>query len=497
MPKSRSANDAKPKPGEGGRRVHLDRASVRSLPLPPKEDGSWLYLDDEVPGFCCQVSYQGTKTFRLRYRKLVAGEHKPRWFSVRIGTWQDSNKAKEMPKDGTDRRQLGISAADARAKALEVRAEIDRGENPALERKAKEAEQARAEATALSVRQAFQRYRESIGSRRSPMKASSIVKVEDSFEVHILPVIGDVQMARLGQKDVREVAEAASKVRKRKGRKVGGPVAANRAVAHLSAFLTWCTKQEPPLIASNVARLINRGEVLEKEHARERYLTREEWDALMRELDERPYWATRGSRYAETKTVRLEQPNLRTLVSCEAIRLSLLTGARKGEVYRMRWEDVDLEQRWWVKPRQTTKGARQHEVALPKVAVESLQRLREAHADSVWVFPGKERMEKLARGEKPKANEGSHVKDVHELWGKIREKLGIADVRQHDLRHTAASVLISNGASLYEVGAQLGHQQAQTTMRYAHLLKDAKHKLASVMDAFASGSSTGEEKGSR
>lgn len=488
-----SAIESRPKAGEGSRRVHLDQATVATLQTPTRDQGSWLYLDDEIPGFCCQVTYQGTRTFRLRYRKLVAGERKPRWFSVRIGKWQPGTAGKAMP----DKQKVGISAAKAREKAAELRRQLDQGANPALELRAREAELARAEAGTLTVRQAFHKYLAAVRSRRSPMKESSIEKLEDAFEVHILPLLGERQIGGLAQRDVRELAETTAKGRKRQGRKIGGPIAANRVVAHLSAFLTWCTKQEPPLIATNVARLIDRGEVLEKEHARERYLTREEWDALMRDLDERPYIATRGSRFAATKTVRLDKPQLRTLVSCEAIRISLLTGARKGEVYRMRWSDVDLDARWWIKPRTTTKGAKVHEVALPKVAVEALQRVRAAHADPVWVFPGKERMEKLARGEKPKANEGSHVKDVHELWGKIRESLGIPDVRQHDLRHTAASVLISNGASLYDVGAQLGHQQAQTTMRYAHLLKESKHKLASVMDAFASASSTGEGEESR
>lgn len=486
----------KPKAGEGTRRVHLDRAAVRDLPLPPREEGSWLYLDDEIPGFCCQVSYAGTKTFRLRYRRQLAGEHKARWFSVKIGTFQDrGTRAKEMPKDGTDPKQAGISAADARAAAAELRRQLDRGENPALEQKAREAELVREAAGAVTLRQAFQRYLGAIQSRREPMKPSSVVKVEDSFEVHILPRFGDKAIATFSQADVREVAAAASVKRRRKGREVGGPIAANRAVSQLSAFLGWCTKQEPPLVTANVARLIDRREVLSKEHASERYLSTEEWGALMRELDDRPYWATRGSRHAETKTVRLDKPNLRTLVSCEAIRISLLTGARKGEVYRMKWVDVDLDARWWRKPRETTKGGRVHEVALPGAAVESLQRLRAAHGDPVWVFPGKERLDKLARGERPKANEGTHVKDVHELWGKIREKLGIEDVRQHDLRHTAASILISNGADLYQVGAQLGHRQAQTTMRYAKLQKEAKHRLASIMDAFASATSTGEGKG--
>ena len=46
------------------------------------------------------------------------------------------------------------------------------------------------------------------------------------------------------------------------------------------------------------------------------------------------------------------------------------------------------------------------------------------------------------------------------------------DVRLHDLRHTFASVAVSNGVSLHIVGALLGHSQPRTTARYAHLFDD-------------------------
>lgn len=478
---TKQESQVRPKPGDGDRRVHLDRATVRALKAPTKSEAlSWLYLDDEVPGFCCQVTYGCAKTFRMRYRQ--AGK----WYSVRIGAFQDDTRAKAMPSaDATNKKRPGISAGDARIEAVRLRAEIDKGANPALEDRVRQAEVTKAAEAALTVEQAYRRYLASIRSRRSPMRESSIQKVEGTFDLHVLPLLGERAVGSLTQSDVRGLAEAVSRVRKRKGRQIGGPIAANRVIAHLSAFLTWCSKQEPPLVEANVARLIARGEVLEKEHARERYLSNEEWTALMRDLDDRPYWATRGSRYTETVAVRLEKPNLRTLVSCEAIRVSLLTGARKGEVYRMRWADIDLEARWWRKPRETTKGGRVHEVALPMAAVQSLQALRAAHADPVWVFPGKQRLDKLARGEKPRANEGTHIQSAHEMWGKIRTELGMPDVRQHDLRHTTASVLISNGADLFTVGAQLGHLRAQTTMRYAHLQTEAKHRLASIMDAFA------------
>jgi len=464
------------KPGESS--VHLTQDAVRALPLPDKAQGSRIYMDDAVPGFCCQVSYAGTKTFRLRYRK--AGS----WHSVKIGRWRDGTERKQPGKVEPAKRAV-FTAAEARREAEALRAELDKGANPALERKIKAAEQAEQAAGLVLVREAYGRYLYALRKRRKPLRAGSIIQIESAFGNHIIPALGDRYVSTLAADDVRTVVAAVSRVRMIKGRKHGGPIIANRVVAHLSAFLTWCTKQTPPLVAVNVAKMIDRGEVLAPEPKRQRYLRAEEWAAVMQALDEWPFEAKRGSRYAATKTVRLDKPQVRQLVSCEALRVALLTGARKGEVLAMRWRDVDLDRGWWKKPAETMKTGKEHEVALPALAVAALRRVREAHADAVWVFPGKERLDMLGQGKRPKADEGGHAQDVHELWGRIRAKLGIHDVRIHDLRHTAASVLISSGATLHEVGDQLGHSQAQTTMRYAHLFEEAKRANANRMDAFA------------
>ena len=61
-------------------------------------------------------------------------------------------------------------------------------------------------------------------------------------------------------------------------------------------------------------------------------------------------------------------------------------------------------------------------------------------------------------------------------WERIRERAGLGDVRFHDLRHSYASLLVNDGVELLTVGKLLGHSQAQTTMRYAHLADETLRK---------------------
>ncbi|WP_425499239.1 tyrosine-type recombinase/integrase [Hoeflea poritis] len=72
--------------------------------------------------------------------------------------------------------------------------------------------------------------------------------------------------------------------------------------------------------------------------------------------------------------------------------------------------------------------------------------------------------------------------DLKKPWAVIRRHAGLEDVRLHDLRHSFASVGASAGMGLPIVGTLLGHKQAATTKRYAHLdaspLRAASDKIA-------------------
>jgi len=180
------------------------------------------------------------------------------------------------------------------------------------------------------------------------------------------------------------------------------------------------------LLKDNVANKIRRrsGEV-----RRQRYLTPDEESRL---LD-----AARQSHW----------PQMYLLVLA-----AIDTGARKGELTGLKWEDVDLKGRTALL--RDTKTGDDRRIPLSLAVVEEL--LRHRQATSPYVFPG---------------NIPGKPMDPRKAWERLLVDTGIEGFRFHDLRHSAASFLLSAGHSLDEIGRLLGHKSAQTTIRYAHLLE--------------------------
>lgn len=161
---------------------------------------------------------------------------------------------------------------------------------------------------------------------------------------------------------------------------------------------------------------------------RERYLAQEEALRLMAALE---------------RSDRLE---------ARALRLLLLTGARKSEILRLRWEHVRLDLHLLTVP--LSKSGRPRHIPLSEEAAAVIRSLP-AVPGIPWLFPGHA--------------PGKPLSDIYLFWNGIRRQLGLGDVRIHDLRHTFASFLVGSGHSLYEVQKLLGHSDPRTTMRYAHL----------------------------
>ena len=153
-----------------------------------------------------------------------------------------------------------------------------------------------------------------------------------------------------------------------------------------------------------------------------------------------------------------------------ALRLLLLTGARKSEILKARWENVRLDLRLLTVP--LSKSGKPRHLPLSDAAVPVIRALPRGPG-CPWLFPGHA--------------PGKPLSDVYLFWDGLRRGLGLADVRIHDLRHTFASFLVNAGHSPYEVQKLLGHSDPRTTMRYAHLgqaslLAAAERQLLSDSD---------------
>jgi integrase len=183
--------------------------------------------------------------------------------------------------------------------------------------------------------------------------------------------------------------------------------------------------------------LINPGD----EKARERILTREEEERLL----------------AACTGVR---DHLRPIII-----MALDTGMRRGEMFKLKWTDINFENGIINIQAFNTKTLRQRQVAITSRLAQELQALW----GSSTLNP-----EGLVFG----------VANVKKAFSKARTVAGASDLRFHDLRHTNATRLVAAHIPLSEVGRVLGHTQANTTYRYVNANVDTARRAAAALDQF-------------
>ena len=141
-------------------------------------------------------------------------------------------------------------------------------------------------------------------------------------------------------------------------------------------------------------------------------------------------------------------------------KLLILTGARSSEARLSLWSHYDLEARIWTVP--VSKNGRSRRIVLSTAALALLGDIR-AKTESLMLPTGwQDHLFINPRLKRP-------YDSFHAAWDRARRSVAMPTVRIHDLRHTYASLLINNGASIYEVQTLLGHHNVSMTQRYAHL----------------------------
>lgn len=237
--------------------------------------------------------------------------------------------------------------------------------------------------------------------------------------------IGDWLLADVTPKLIREYREKLAGGQTVRGT-IRSPSTVNRRLAALSHVFTVAAK-EFGWVEDNPLRNVKKKQ---EPDGRVRFLTEDERDRLLTACRESPC------------------PDLYPIVL-----FALSTGARKGEVMNLRWPDVDCNRGLAIFPK--TKNNERRSVSLTGRLLKVMrERAKVRRLDSDLVFPRPD-------GKKPV--------DIRNHWASAIKAAEIEDFRFHDLRHTAASYLAMNGATLPEIAAVLGHKTLEMVKRYAHL----------------------------
>ena len=407
-----------------------------------------IVWDDAEPGFCVRQTEAGTVTYVLDY-------------------YFDGKKRRY-----TIGKETEFTADEARGEAQALRGKIKGSKkfdiapvDPLEERKAERegrisAPTFKALADAY-LKDAKTRKRES--SLRDDYRMlgvdedgkPKVDKDEAQRKRRILTVLGEKRLAEIKQSEIARFHESLRET----------PYQANRMLALLSSIFNYGIKHR--WITENPAR----GIVKFEEEQRERWLTVEELQRFREALD----------KYKDQSAANI-------------LRLLLLTGSREGEVLKATWEEFDLQRGVWTKPSHHTKQKKVEHVPLSAPALKLLEGMAPQKPTGP-LFPGRDGDARTTlRRPWVQACKAAGLVEEYLIDGKRNGKDGEPvklkryrpTVRVHDLRHNFASHLASNGVSLQVVGKLLGHTQAATTMRYAHLqdapLRDAANQFGRIFE---------------
>ena len=375
--------------------------------------------DSDVKGFGVRFRSGGSKTFIVKYRM---GSSVRRHTLGPVGSPHTVEEAREV--------------------AIELLRTVKGGEDPM---KAKRTYNA-----AITIDQLIEAYLHE-GRISKPDKRESSWRTDASvLHRHVSPLLGhrlarDIcrrDLERL-QADVLTGKTAKMEKTRKRGLAIikGGPGAAGTTIRSTAAMLAWAVVQDiiPFNPSIGVKKIATR--------RRERFLTTVEAQHMIDTLTE----LVDGGEIPESHAA--------------IIRLLLFTGARKSEILNLTWGEVDLERGRILLPWHRSKTGEKMIPLNSAALAEIMGRPR----TSPYVFPA-------ARGEGPTVG-------LYKTWDQVRDVAKLEGVRLHDLRHSFASFAAADGASLYLIGKALGHRQATTTERYAHLTDEPLKAVAEQVAA--------------
>ena len=216
---------------------------------------------------------------------------------------------------------------------------------------------------------------------------------------------------------------------------------------HLATIKHMMTKAVDWLMVEEEAlKRVRKVKLLEENNRRLRYLSKEEIESLLN--------------YCPS--------HLKPLII-----MALNTGMRRGEIFNLKWEQVDLKHGFVLLD--VTKNGDRREIPINRTLRETLETLHQGtkewprRLDIPWVFYD-------VRSEKP-------YRDLRKGFYLACKKAGIQNFKFHDCRHTFASHLVMGGVDLTSVKELLGHKTLTMTLRYSHLAPSHKVKAVEILDS--------------
>ncbi|ESQ75979.1 hypothetical protein ABAC402_05920 [Asticcacaulis sp. AC402] len=406
----------------------IGKDTVDDLPIP--ETGETRLWDTDLTGFLVRVRPSGRKVYAVRYR--IGKENQIYTIGAHGSPW---------------------TPAKARKKAQEVLDNVTAGLDPAAEKLA--------ERHAMTVADLIKEYIERGPQTKANKRAISWSSDASCLHRHILPLVGTKAADRLSHEDAARAiydirhgkTAVVEKSDKPRGKAVvtGGDGVARRTRAVAAAMFAWGIKHG--LVKQNPFTGID----LPAAPVKERFLSQAEAGAFLDAL------------------ARLEAEGSVDRVYGDALRLLLLTGARKSEIANLTWSEVDFDRRCLVLPPERTKAGGktgERRIMLMPAALEILSRRHDARADYVGVDGKPLELPLVFPSPRTLNTTGGPIVGLRRIFAKACLAADIKGVRLHDMRHSFASFAVADGASLFLVSKLLGHANTRTTERYAHLSSD-------------------------
>lgn len=373
---------------------------------------------------------------------LPKGKHKIYWDDrlIGLGIRITDNSAKSFVLryviNGRERKYtLGgypaLSYSAARDMAIQLKGEITKGHDPLDERQA-----IHSTPTVKQLAEDFLKAKEKV------LCPSTLKDYREFFfKKHIVPKFGNLKIDSIGKKEIENFHRSFSET----------PRMGNRVLEIMRVMFNTAVSWE--ILEKNPTQGIKKF----PEHKRERYLSEDEIGRLTKVLDAEP-----------------------NQMSADIIRLILLTGSRKGEVLSARWQDFEGEV--WAKPAFLTKQNKISRIPLSQEAVDILQKMKtKIVSEKKLATFTDNRIVSTKQYLFYNTQTKTHQKDIKRFWLEVCKKAKIKDATIHDLRHTFASILVSNGIGLEVIGKLVGHSNIRTTQRYVHLANSSLKQATSML----------------